>query len=324
MKPERTRKDAYRAALDDVLIVRHPTPGLIPVKGSDRLDLLHRMSTNDVADLPPGALRLTVLTTAIGRVVDVISVLALPDRALLITTPSRAPLVRNWLQRHIFFQDEVTLDEPPQGWTHWGLYGPKAAVEVERVIPSATDVKTGFAASVDGGLAWEVEAPIRGYRLLLDGEHQAPTGDAWEGWEDGAAAAYEILRVEAGSPAFGSEITEDSIPLEVGLREAVSFSKGCYIGQEIIARMESRARLAKRLIGVRLEGPAEVEAPLRQGNRTVGTLTSVVESPRLGWIALASVKPEALEKDSGRVTVGDEDKPAHLVEVPFHIEPIKG
>ncbi|MBI5348607.1 MAG: glycine cleavage system protein T, partial [Chloroflexi bacterium] len=100
---------------------------------------------------------------------------------------------------------------------------------------------------------------------------------------------YNVLRIESGIPEIDHEISEEYIPLEANLWEAVSFSKGCYIGQEIIARMESRGKLAKMLMGV------ESASPLMAGMKIEGgVITSVAESPRGGWIGLAYLKsPQA-------------------------------
>ncbi len=105
---------------------------------------------------------------------------------------------------------------------------------------------------------------------------------------------------------MGREILDDTIPLEADLWDAVSFSKGCYIGQEIIARLESRGRMAKQLTGVRLDTQAAPPLDLLQAGHRVGRLTSVGHSPDLGWIGLALVKPAALESDGGQVQVGDQ------------------
>ena len=104
-------------------------------------------------------------------------------------------------------------------------------------------------------------------------------------------ATYEILRIEAGQPYAGHELTDDYIPLEADLWSAVSFTKGCYIGQEIIARMESRGRLAKTLVGLRLDAPVAPGAEVRCGGSLVGKVSSAAVSPWAGPVALAFVKP---------------------------------
>lgn len=302
----RDLESTYRKAFEAALIVRHPDPGVVRMEGRDRLDLLHRMSTNDLAGLPPWRLRPTVLTNAIGQTIDLVHVLTREDDLLLLTSPGRAARVRDWLQGYVFFQDEVTLQLEEPAWALWGLYGPEAAAETSSWLPTPPS-DTEAVVRFEGGYAWRVAKPVAGLHLLLSPEADASARQRWagRGGEEADALAYEVLRIEAGLPLPDREILEDTIPLEAGLWEAVSFQKGCYIGQEVIARMESRGRLAKRLAVVRLEGPAEPGAPVVQQGRTVGRLTSVARSPAHGWVGLAMVRPAALETEGGRVRVGE-------------------
>mgnify|MGYP002682561838 CR=1 FL=1 len=107
--------------------------------------------------------------------------------------------------------------------------------------------------------------------------------------------AYDYLRIEAGRPRFGRELTLDYIPLETGLWDDVSFSKGCYTGQEIIARMESRGKLAKRLTRLRPAEPVAAGAEIVANGRPVGTITSAADGPA-GPVALGYVKTAVLDE----------------------------
>ena len=298
----------YKSAFESALIVQHDSPGVIELRGPDRLDLLHRLSTNDLENMPAEHVRRTVFTDPVGRMIDVVTVLNLSDELLIVTSSGRSQAMQDWLQRHIFFQDDVTVHVSEQDWSLCGAYGPKAADS----LPSAAPDAKALIAS-DQGIVWPVDRPVPGFLKLIGPDHTA------ENWvaDPSAADAYEILRIEAGLPKRGAEIREDSIPLEVGLWEEVSFVKGCYVGQEIIARMESRGKLAKQLVGIKLESHAEPGSTLRQGGRTVGTLTSVVESPKLGWIGLASGRPSALGTEGGRVAIAETEEVAIMVELPF-------
>ena len=300
-------EQAYESAFDSALIVQHDTPGVIELSGADRLDLLHRLSTNDLEELPANSFRRTVFTDPVGRMIDVVTVLALSEKALLVTSTGRLQAMQDWLQRHIFFQDDVTVTVSEKSWSLYGAMA-RGTEFAPSEIPAADTL-----ISSDEGVIWPIDQPVPGYLFLMRPDQPDPDWAA----HPAAADAYEILRIEAGLPKSGVEIQDDSIPLEVGLWNEVSFEKGCYVGQEIIARMESRGRLAKQLVGVRLGSEANPGSTLKQSGKTVGTLTSVVQSPRLGWIGLASGRPAALGTEDGRVVISETEDDASLVELPF-------
>ena len=128
--------------------------------------------------------------------------------------------------------------------------------------------------------------------------------------------AAECLRIESGRPRLGFEMGDDMIPQEAGLNErAVSFDKGCYVGQETVARLHYKGKPNRHLRGLRLSALAERGSELRLGDRAVGRLGSVCESPRLGPIALALVRREAAPGDT--VEVGDGGVTGEVVELPF-------
>jgi folate-binding protein YgfZ len=129
-------------------------------------------------------------------------------------------------------------------------------------------------------------------------------------------AAAEIVRVETGRPRFGIDLDDTVIPQEAGLNErAVSFTKGCYVGQETVARLHWRGKPNRHLRGLRLAAPAATGQPLRAGEREVGRVGSSVVSPRLGPIALALVRREVAPGDV--VAVGPDGVEATVAELPF-------
>src|SRR3954451_7476632 len=129
-------------------------------------------------------------------------------------------------------------------------------------------------------------------------------------------AATEILRVEAGRPRFGREMTTATIPQEAGIDErAVSFTKGCYIGQETVARLHYRGKPNQHLRGLRLESPACEGDEIVLGDREIGTVGTAVLSPAFGPIGLAVIRREA--EPGNRVAVGESGVEADVVELPF-------
>ncbi len=324
MAESRTFETVYRLAKSQVLVVQHPSPGLIWAEGRDRLDLLNRMSTNQLNELASGRQRATVLTNAVGQTIDKLQVLATADRLILVTNPGKAESVTGWLNGYIFFQDDVRLSPFEGGWTRWGLYGPNAAAAAKGLMGDGQPLREGELRSFEGGFGYPAESRLQpGVELLLDPGGSARAEAMWPGKqaESVGQRTFDILRIERGVPAVGREILDDTIPLEADLWDAVSFSKGCYIGQEIIARLESRGRLAKQLSGIQLASESIPPLDLLQNGRRVGRLTSVGRSPDLGWIGLALVKPAALETDAGKVQVAGSDAPGRLVPLPFETGP---
>jgi aminomethyltransferase len=286
--------------------------------GTDRLDFLHRMSTNDVTSLAPFEVRSTVLTTSIAQIIDVVEILTLEGDLLLITSPGRTQIVQDWLRKHIFFQDEVSIEISPTDWSLWDFYGPDSFSAVESLFPAAEDLQMSRVSGVEGGFLWRLTAPLSGYRALLNQnltDHLRTTTENGNSAE-ASYAAYQILRIEAGLPEFDREILEHSIPLEVGLRGAIHFEKGCYIGQEIIARMESRGKMARKLVGVCLEEEVEEGSAIHSGGKKIGEVTSIGHSPRLGWIGLAVVKTAA-HKDNLSISIAQGNVQGRLVRLPF-------
>lgn len=286
--------EEYRAARRGAIVVDRSNEGRIRATGRDRLDLLHRMSTNDLMGMQPGEARPTVLTTAVARIIDLAWVLTYPAELLMLISPGQATHVRRWLARHIFFQDDAAFADASATLGQLGLYGPRARVIADALLPGAGGLAEGrFAASGDltalrarplAGDGYSVIGPVA---QMADVKAQAERAGAVPAGE----ATFQTLRIEAGQPHTGHELTEGYIPLEANLWSAVSFTKGCYIGQEIIARMESRGRLAKTLVGLKLASEVPVGIEVRCGDAPVGIVSSTALSPEAGPIALAFVKP---------------------------------
>ena len=315
-------RDMYASALERTVIADERTAGRIFMRGRDRAALLHRLSTNDIERLKPGEGTLTVLTTPIGRIIDLLTVHALDDALLIVTSPDQGPPVFGHLRRNIFFNDQVTLEAAGRTHAQMALYGPKAACLIAELTGAAIDLPLhGITTTV-----------IAGVRLLI-ARRKPIGGDSFTLYipSDGYDAVYaalltsatpidsdtlDVLRIEQGYGAFGRELSQEYIPLETGLLDAVSFSKGCYVGQEIIARMESRGRLAKRLCGLQLSQPVASPAKLVCDGRDAGDLTSAAVSPRFGPIALAYVRTVYAEPGTV-VGVEGTGVTGRVVELPF-------
>ena len=306
--------EEYAAARRGAAVIPRSHEGRIRAVGRDRLDLLHRMSTNDLTNMAAGEARPTVLTTAIGRMVDALMVLNRGETALCLTSPGRATAIRKWLAGHIFFRDQVKFEDATSDLGQLGIYGPRAGAVAGALAGGAEALAENCFVEREGVIA--LRLPGDRYSIV------APADRLEAVWDQAVAAgatpageeAYQMLRLAAGLPEGGREITEEYIPLETNLWHAVSFTKGCYIGQEIIARMESRGKLARRLCGVKLDAPVAAGDEVRTGEALVGKVTSAGTLPDLGPVALAYLKTASAEPGT-HVKVGDVS--GSVVELPF-------
>ena len=198
------------------------------------------------------------------------------------------------------------------------LVGPEAR---EVLGPAEADLPAtehaNLRADVDGTPVLLVSTDV-GVDLVCDADRTADLAAALRerGAREVGEDAVEGVRVERGRPRFGQDMDESTIPEEAGLNErAVSFTKGCYVGQETVARLHYRGKPNRRLRGLRLSGPARSGAELRLGEKLVGRLGTVAMSPTLGPIALAIVRREA--EPGAALAVGDGETTAEVVELPF-------
>jgi tRNA-modifying protein YgfZ len=298
----------YRQLREEAAVVRRPTAHTIEVRGADAVDFLESQLTNDIASLAPGEGCYAALLDRKGHLQSDVRVLLIEaDRVLLLAEEAGA-------ERLV---------------AHLGLYRIGREVEVERLDLSLASV-IGPAAAVASGIdrpsvehshlavgdGIRAIATAEGIDLLSAG----PLPSALAGAElpEASEEAAEIVRVEAGRARFGREMTAETMPAEAGIVEqAVSFTKGCYIGQETVARLHYKGRPNRHLRGLRLEREASPGAAVRLDDRELGRIGTAVVSPARGPIALAILRREA--EPGARVEVGGGG--AEVVALPFDSQP---
>lgn len=319
---------AYAAAYESAVLFAGSDRGRIWMRDRDRAALLNRLTTNQIEALQPGQGCETVLTSPIGRIIDLLTVICLDDGLLVVTSPGRGPAILHHLRKQVFFNDKVQIEDATLQLSQLGLYGPLAKELLAEVGLGAVPLHAYAVLATtwrDAPLYIVVARPLGGAGFWLIGPPAALAQLNRALRSAGAytldADTYHVLRVETGHPAYGRELSLDYIPLETGLWDAVSFAKGCYVGQEIIARMESRGRLAKALRGLRFTGvpkftsaPGQPIAKLEADGKEAGDLTSIAESPRYGLIGLGYVRSAYLK---GEVPLQSAGSAAELVELPF-------
>jgi len=304
--------NAYEAAHEDAILVDRSALGVLKFTGESRLDLLHRMSTQALEGLQGGEGAATILTTDIGRMIDRLLLYVSSNAVYAVTGEENADNVARYLMGYVFFNDDFHIEDLTDETTIFGIYGAQAQERLRSLFGDAVDVPLHHwrQLEVGGAVTYLHKAdPVAGggYFVMCDVEDRGTVEERLlaEGIVPAGEGAFEYLRIESGLPRFGREISEDYIPLEAGLWEDVSFHKGCYIGQEIIARMESRGRLAKQLAQLHPEAPIAAGTEIQAGGRSAGTVTSAADGPQ-GPVALGYVKSRALDgDDDATLTAGD-------------------
>ena len=285
--------------------------GRLRCTGEDALDLLNRLSTNSLMDLPEGSGAHTVLTSNKGRIVDVTFVLRQPDHLMLLTGSGNETRVAEWIDFYTIIED-AEVENITAATAAVSLMGPGAAGLLASLAgPGAAPAESEDAAEVAVG-----GVPATAIRRDMGA---IPAFDLVTSSADGAALrkavteagvcpagrdAVELARIEQGVPAFGAELDEAYNPLETGLQHMVSYTKGCYIGQEVIARLTTYDKVQKRLVRLTWSPDVEVEAGARLmlDGRQAGVVTSAIRDPRTGNGAGLGYVRKALSDAGTRLT----------------------
>ncbi|MFQ5878386.1 MAG: YgfZ/GcvT domain-containing protein [Acidobacteriota bacterium] len=261
--------DQYRAARSSAVLADRSDLGRLVISGRDAADLLHRLTTNATRDLRDGDGVPTVFVTPKGRIVDLVTLHRMSDHLLCLTGRGRAAAVAAWIDRYTF-REEVRVEDRGAALGILGLYGARASEAVAALFGEAAAARprhhTARVGSAEDPVAVAPTYPLAGGGFLLivrrgalDALRRRILGSRREVIAAGEAC-LEALRIESGLPAAGRELTEDYNPWEARLDEAVSLTKGCYVGQEVIARLNTYAKVTKRLVRLELPGPGVAPA----------------------------------------------------------------
>ena len=304
----------YRALREAGGYLQRPGRGKLVVSGDEAATYLQGQLTNDIEVLRPGEGCYSALLDRKGRMQGDMRVLRLADdRVWLDTAPEAAAAILKHLSMYKVGR-EVEVDDRCSEHAIVSVIGP-ASGSLTGVPPLGSE--HSHRELEVGGIGCRAVATDQGIDLICEAADAAglEAALAAAGAAPVSEAAAEIVRVESGRPRFGGEMGTETIPQEAGINErAVSFSKGCYIGQETVARLHYKGKPNRHLRGLRLSGPAEPGAPINLGEREVGRLGTPVLSPALGPIALAIVRREA--EPGATVRLGD-NASAEVVELPF-------
>ncbi|HEX4107238.1 MAG TPA: glycine cleavage T C-terminal barrel domain-containing protein [Solirubrobacteraceae bacterium] len=305
--------------------------GKLLLTGADAAEFLTGQVSNDIVGLEPGHGCYAALLTPKGKMVADLRVLRLGADAgpeagegaglWLDTERSALQTLFETLYRHRIGH-RVTLHKRTLERSLISLIGPRApavaagltGLDAEELPRTEHDHRN----AAIGGVRALLVATDTGLDLIVASEDHEAVRQALSdaGVSEVGEGDTEVIRVEHGRPRYGVDLDDSVIPQEAGLNDrAVSFTKGCYVGQETVARLHYRGKPNRRLRGLRLSGPAQGGEELHHGEKVVGRLTSPVTSPRLGPLALALVRREV--EPGEHVRVGEGALSAEVVELPF-------
>ena len=324
----------YQALRESAGILDLSFRGRLCVLGADRRSFLNGQVTRNVKDLKTGEGCYAALLTARGKMVSDLNIYCLEDEWLLDFEPGFSTAVRARLDHHIIAEDARVADAAP----HYGLLsaqGPRAAAVLEGLSWPGPQTHFGAARFQDAALgevyvANQPRIGTAGFDLFVPADAlpaaveivltvARAAGGRLCGW-----AALETARIEAGLPRFGADMDGTNLPPEAGLdSRAMSYNKGCYVGQEVMARLRTYGRVAKALRGLRL--PDDLPALPNRGDklflgaREAGYITSATASPALrANIALGYVRREASRTGAELLLeTGGQKVPARIVDLPF-------
>ena len=317
------QKAEYLAAHHHAVLMDRSHEGRLETVGRDRLEIIQRISTNDVGHMAADEGRPTILANATGRIIDRLVAYNHGEKAIVTTEPGRGQAVRDFLQKQIFFNDDMRITDLAATTKQFALHGPHAKAVVQTFVPQAGNHP--YLECLDGSIAdipviFLKRKPLIGTQWVII-VPQEKASEIWQtilaagqpfGLRPAGSLTFNVLRIEAGRPGVGRELSTDFIPLEAGLWDEVSFKKGCYTGQEIIARMESRNKLAKTIVTLKLAQMVEAPVTLRADGKDIGTLTSSVVTPQGDAIGIGFVKVPVAEPGK-EITVGDKQISAQIL-----------
>jgi tRNA-modifying protein YgfZ len=309
--------ETVNAALTGVALYDCSEWGRIQVSDADRLKFVHNQTTNSLNLLKPGQGCDTVVINSTGRTLDLVTAYVTEDAVLLLVSPQRRQHLLKWFDRYIFFGDKVQLTDVTATTATWRVIGPQAEARLTQfgvVLPTEPHhhVQTELA-GVAVRIACGSGLALPGYTLIFEAEQVARLAEAFAGVVQLDEQAWQHLRILQGRPQPDAELTEDYNPLEAGLWQTISFNKGCYIGQETIARLNTYQGVKQQLWGIQLPQAVAPGTPILLEAVKVGVCTSCTPTAT-GAFALGYIKTKA---GGAGLAVQVGEQPGTVVDVPF-------
>ncbi|MBC7545531.1 MAG: aminomethyl transferase family protein [Candidatus Sericytochromatia bacterium] len=311
----------FGALLTGTALVDGSHHGRMRLTGADRLPFLHNFTTQEIQALPVGGVTWAVVSNWKGTVVDLIEVVAADSELTVVTQPANREKTAAWLNKYIITED-VTIEPLTETTVQFELLGPAAAqtlASLDVAVPEAFTAVTASLAGVPVTLWQHRWIGGMGFRLIGPADQAAV---CWEALIEAGARpvgseALAWRRILDGFPAYGAEMGEDTNPWEARLQGAISLSKGCYLGQEVIARLRTYQKVQKFVVGLALPDetvPKVGDPVLDEAGATIGKVTSVASRPQGDAIVLGLVKAKWAASGT---SVFIDGTPATVIDRPF-------
>jgi len=310
--------------------------GILELEGKDVLDFFHRISTNSLKDLQANSVAQTIFTTEKGRIIDAATIINFDSRQLLVCSSAHKYKIRSWIEKYII-TDDVRVNDAAGKYVLLELLGPQADSFMTLVCGNSVN-EVGLnkfkSLSSEGVLFYITRLKDRNgkikFWIWLNPDNAVKLVDYMlsnKGIFDFnliGEDAYKCYRIMKGFPASPNEINDSYNPHEANLTDLVSFTKGCYIGQEVIARLDTYDKVQKHLTGISFSQPVEETANFTLYDTAgieAGKVTSIVYSAKCGkTIALAYVKNAFLQEDTELTAKDENGKSVKVIveSLPFH------
>ncbi|MBI4202018.1 MAG: aminomethyl transferase family protein [Chloroflexi bacterium] len=310
-------KAKYSAATEGAALLDRSEVGRFRVSGKDALDLLNRLSSYKVDEMPAGTGAGTILTTNKGRVIDLLHLFATEEGLLMLTSPGTRRQVAEWIDTYTFMEDAV-FEDVTDSTAMLGLLGPRAADLLHRAASGPLPVLERYASATVaiGGLQATLlrtdtlRAPgydLPTYDLIVPLEQQevlwrALTG---AGAKPIAPDVFNALRIEAGVPLHPWDLNEEVNPWEAALQDYIHLAKGCYIGQEVVLRLRTYQKVQRYLVRLAFSSEVAEGAKLSKDGIGVGLVTSVAVHPATGQAIGLGLVRAAHASEGAELEAGD-------------------
>lgn len=288
--------------------------GVVDASGTELVDFLNRMSTNDFQKFKENEFRKTILTSDKGRIIDVITLLNSANRKIILTTAGFEQKVISHLGKYIIM-DDVVLENSKDAYIHFFISGENSFQKIQSIYKIENDVieKNLFFETANGEIIFKENINIESVNIICKKENSDKIKILLNDFDEMSFEEYEFFRISSGIAEGENELNEKINPMECGLEDLISFKKGCYIGQEVIARLDSQGKRPKQMVRINSDSKLlKDEKIFDNDEKEVGFVSSSVKFGEK-YFALGFIRSLNLDYNKSYFVSDNENK--HLINI---------